>query len=97
VKIRNYRNEGTFDIAVGRNSKAARQALPVPLQQTARKRFALMKAVKRFDELKLVSLGLHRLSGDRSGQWSVRINDQYRICFVLEGEEFRDVEIVDYH
>jgi proteic killer suppression protein len=40
---------------------------------------------------------LEALDGDRKGQDSIRINDQYRICFVWEGAEFRDVEIVDYH
>ncbi len=40
---------------------------------------------------------LERLSGDRSGQHSIRINDQYRICFVWTDAGPRDVEITDYH
>ena len=41
---------------------------------------------------------LERLQGDREGQYSIRINDQYRICFSLEGSnDFFRVEIVDYH
>ncbi len=40
---------------------------------------------------------LERLSGDREGQHSIRINDQYRICFVWKGGDAYDVEIVDYH
>ena len=40
---------------------------------------------------------LERLSGDRSGQHSIRINDQWRICFVWQAGEALDVEIVDYH
>ena len=40
---------------------------------------------------------LERLKGDREGQYSIRINDQYRICFVWEGEDAHQVEIVDYH
>lgn len=40
---------------------------------------------------------LEKLSGGRSGQYSIRINDQWRICFVWKGEDAYDVEIVDYH
>jgi proteic killer suppression protein len=40
---------------------------------------------------------LEKLSGDREGQHSIRINDQYRICFVWKGGDAHDVEIVDYH
>jgi len=40
---------------------------------------------------------LERLKGDRKGQYSIRINDQWRICFVWEGGHAFDVDIVDYH
>ena len=40
---------------------------------------------------------LERLSGDRDGQYSIRINDQWRICFVWKQDSAYDVEIVDYH
>ena len=40
---------------------------------------------------------LERLKGDRAGQWSIRINDQYRLCFVWSGVDASEVEIVDYH
>jgi proteic killer suppression protein len=40
---------------------------------------------------------LEALSGDRGGQWSIRVNDQWRVCFVWTGTDARDVEIVDYH
>ena len=40
---------------------------------------------------------LEKLDGDRKGQYSIRINDQYRICFQVEGNNFFNVEIVDYH
>ena len=39
---------------------------------------------------------LERLKGDRSGQWSIRVNDQFRICFRWTGRDAEDVEIVDY-
>jgi len=40
---------------------------------------------------------LEKLSGDREGQYSIRINDRYRICFVWKDGDAHDVEIVDYH
>ena len=40
---------------------------------------------------------LEALKGDRKGQYSIRINDQYRICFVWSGNDAENVEIVDYH
>jgi proteic killer suppression protein len=40
---------------------------------------------------------LEQLKGDRAGQWSIRVNDQYRICFRWTGSDAQDVEIVDYH
>jgi proteic killer suppression protein len=40
---------------------------------------------------------LERLRGDRSGQWSIRINDQWRVCFRFDAGDAYDVEIVDYH
>ena len=40
---------------------------------------------------------LEQLQGDRKGQWSIRVNDQLRICFIWNGMNAEDVEIVDYH
>lgn len=40
---------------------------------------------------------LEKLKGDRAGQWSIRINDQFRVCFRWDGKDAWDVEIVDYH
>ena len=40
---------------------------------------------------------LEKLSGDRAGQYSIRINDQYRICFTVDNNDIHNVEIVDYH
>jgi toxin HigB-1 len=40
---------------------------------------------------------LESLAGNRDGQWSIRINDQYRVCFVWTGSNAEEVEIVDYH
>jgi len=40
---------------------------------------------------------LEKLRGDRGGKYSIRVNDQYRVCFRWQGEDARDVELVDYH
>jgi len=45
----------------------------------------------------LKSVGLHKLRGDRAGQWAMTVNDRWRICFRFEDGDAHDVEIVDYH
>ena len=40
---------------------------------------------------------LHKLGGDREGQWSISINKQYRVCFIFDGGDAYDVEVTDYH
>jgi proteic killer suppression protein len=40
---------------------------------------------------------LEQLKGDRLGQWSIRVNDQFRVCFTWDGKDAREVELVDYH
>jgi len=52
----------------------------------------------KLDDLKVPpSNHLEKLSGDREGQYSIRINTQYRVCFKWEGSNAFDVEIIDYH
>jgi toxin HigB-1 len=59
---------------------------------------AILDAAERLDDLRVPPGNrLERLQGNRAGQFSVRINDQWRICFVWDGKDARDVEIVDYH
>jgi proteic killer suppression protein len=45
----------------------------------------------------LKSVGLHKLKGDRAGQWAMTVNDRWRICFRFKDGDAYDVEIVDYH
>jgi proteic killer suppression protein len=45
----------------------------------------------------LKSVGLHKLRGDRAGQWAMTVNDRWRICFRFEAGDAHGVEIVDYH
>src|SRR5208282_4488313 len=68
------------------------------IQSTARKKLNILKAAKELADLAAVpGNNLEALHGNREGQYSIRINDQYRICFAVEGDDFKNVEITDYH
>ena len=68
------------------------------IERVARRRLLYLHAAKRLEELRVPPGNrLESLRGDRAGQHSIRINDQWRICFVWRNGEAHDVEIVDYH
>jgi proteic killer suppression protein len=68
------------------------------LQRRARKKLVQIDAATCLDDLRIPPGNrLEALRGDRSGQFSVRINDQFRICFTWSNDSAEDVEIVDYH
>ena len=95
--IRNFANTGTEDIFNGKNTKSARKLLPSVLLSVARRKLDQLDSVTVLDELKVPPGNmLEFLSGDRKGQLSIRINDQYRICFKWHTNP-SDVEITDYH
>lgn len=72
--------------------------LPAALHRRAFKKLAILNAAVVLDNLNVPPGNrLEALRGERSGQHSVRINDQYRICFVWRDGNALDVEIVDYH
>jgi toxin HigB-1 len=74
-----------------------RRRLPADLQRRAFKKLAILNAAVRLENLKVPPGNqLEALSGNRAGQHSIRINDQYRVCFVWRGGNAFDVEIVDY-
>ena len=67
------------------------------IERQAEKRLRILDVAEELEELKkLPGNRLESLIGDREGQYSIRINDQYRICFRWHNEPY-DVEIVDYH
>jgi len=73
-------------------------SLPWEIQKTGlRKLFMLHHAVSPQDLKVPPGNRLEKLSGNRKGQWSIRINDQYRICFRWKNGDAFNVEIVDYH
>ncbi len=72
--------------------------LPRDIQRVALRKLVMLDAAERLDDLRSPPGNrLERLTGDRAGQYSVRINDQWRVCFAWRDNEAFDVEIVDYH
>jgi toxin HigB-1 len=72
--------------------------LPTEIRKRAAMRLIQLNAATQVDDLRLPpSNRLEQLRGDRAGEWSVRINDQWRICFRFHDGDAFDVEIVDYH
>jgi proteic killer suppression protein len=72
--------------------------LPPDLQRVALRKLVLLDAATNLLDLRIPPANrLEKLAGDRAGQHSIRINDQWRICFRWAGRDAHDVEIVDYH
>jgi proteic killer suppression protein len=95
--IVSFRNRATEDVFDGRASKAARRLLPIALHRRAAQVLDRLHAAVSLRSLSLPGLRLEKLKGDRAGQHSIRINDQYRICFRWTERGAEDVEIADYH
>ncbi len=71
---------------------------PTDIQKRAAMRLMQLNAATRIEDLRLPSSNhLEALQHDRAGQWSIRINDQWRVCFRFEKGDASEVEIVDYH
>lgn len=72
--------------------------LPHDIQRRARVKLEVLDAAEQLDDLRIPpSNNLEKLSGDRENQHSIRINDQWRICFEWREGDAYQVEIVDYH
>ena len=98
MSIRSFKNKGTEDINYGRTSKEALRILPKQLHRKAQVKLArLGAAASRQDLREIRGNRLGALKGDRKGQYSMRINDRYRVCFLWEDENASEVEIIDYH
>ena len=98
MAIYNFRNKATEDINYGRVTKNSLKLLPKILHQKAQIKLARISAATSLEDLReLRGNRLEILQGDRQGQYSIRINDQYRICFRWLQENAYDIEIIDYH
>jgi proteic killer suppression protein len=94
--IVSFKNAETELIWRGNFSKKIK--LPAKLHNPARRKLRMIAAATAVDILRIPPNNrLERLSGDRKGQWSIRINDQWRICFRWQSGSAHDVEIADYH
>lgn len=72
--------------------------LPLDIQQIARRKLEILEAAERLQDLRVPPANhLEKLSGNREGQYSIRINQQWRICFEWREKDAHNVEIVDYH
>jgi proteic killer suppression protein len=72
--------------------------LPNNIQAVARRKLRMLNNAHRLDDLRVPPANrLESLKGKRKGQYSIRINDQWRICFVWADGNANEVEIVDYH
>jgi toxin HigB-1 len=93
-----FADAGTKDLFHGRDSKVARRVCPQSLWRVARRKLDQLNAVIALESLRFPPGNrLEALKGDRAGEYSVRINDQFRICFTWTEVGPTQVAIVDYH
>lgn len=96
--IRAFKDRGTEDIFNGCDTKALRRCCPRELWPIAVRKLEQLDSAARLNDLRVPPGNrLEPLAGNRTGQHSVRINEQYRVCFVWEDDGTARVEIVDYH
>lgn len=92
--IKTFADKETKKIYSQRFSKK----LPQSIQRIALRKLIMIDNAQNLEDLRIPPANhLERLEGDRAGQYSIRINEQYRICFEADGNNFYNVEIVDYH
>lgn len=92
--IQSFADQETEKLFNGSRSRK----FPVELQKRAKMRLDRLDAATDLSDLRVPpSHRLEKLSGDRAGQYSVRVNEQWRVCFSWRGGDAYDVEIVDYH
>ena len=96
--IVSFRDKQTKAIYDNDSTKAARKRLPAGLWRIAQRRLDQLTRVARLSQLALPPGNqLEPLKGGRKGQHSIRVNEQYRICFVWTDQGPAHVEITDYH
>ena len=96
--INSFKNQASEDVFNGKATKAALKLCPKIIWKIAFRKLDQLDSVLALDELRVPPGNrLEALSGDRKGQHSIRINNQYRICFKWTETGPSDVEITDYH
>jgi proteic killer suppression protein len=98
MAIESFADKLTEKINYGELSKQTQKLLPAELHQKAQIKLAVLGAATNLNDLRdLRGNRFEALKGDRAGQFSIRINNRYRICFEWHGNDAFNVEIVDYH
>lgn len=93
LMIRSFKCKQTHDLFSDKAVKAFKN-----IEKVARRKLYMLNAAKDLRDLRSPpNNNLEGLKGDRKGQYSIRINDQWRICFNWDGNNAWEVEIVDYH
>ena len=96
--IVSFKDQVTEDIYNGVGSKLARKACPQTIWRIAVRKLDQLDSVVALEELRIPPGNrLEALSGNRKGEFSIRINEQYRICFKWDESGPYDVEVTDYH
>ncbi len=96
--IVSFKGGATEDVFDGRDTKRARKACPQSLWRVARRKLDQINQAAELGDLRIPPGNrLEELRGDREGQHSIRINEQYRVCFTWTEGGAEEVEIVDYH
>ena len=95
--IRSFADQATADLYVGQESKAARR-IPKQIWPVVRRKIDVLHRARSVRDLRYPSGNrLEALKGDRAGEWSLRVNDQYRISFRFEDGHAHEVACEDYH
>ncbi|HPO14808.1 MAG TPA: type II toxin-antitoxin system RelE/ParE family toxin [Candidatus Hydrogenedentes bacterium] len=93
MAIRSFKCTDTRDLFAGRRIRRF-----IGIESSAMRKLAILNRAANLDDLRVPPGNrLESLKGNRTGQFSIRINDQYRLCFVWTSEGAADVEIADYH
>jgi toxin HigB-1 len=94
MTIRSFRDRRLEDILARRVPKG----FPADLAQTVRRKLVMLDSALRLDDLRIPPANrLEALRGDRIGQYSIRVNDQFRLCFRWTDDGPANVEFIDYH
>jgi toxin HigB-1 len=96
--IVSFKDDGTRDVYNGIKSKQARKACPTDIVAVGRRKLDMTAQAVVLHDLRVPPVNqLEKLKGDREGQHSIRINDQYRVCFTWTEAGATGVQIADYH
>jgi toxin HigB-1 len=95
--IRSFADQATADVYLGVDSKVARR-IPKPLWPVVRRKLDVLHRARTLGDLRLPSGNrLEALKGDRAGEWSLRVNVQFRVTFRFEDGHAHEVACEDYH